>query len=137
MNKTILVVDDDADDRELLWEIAKQMNPAVNIEFAANGLQAIEYLNDGKEKEQLPCLIILDLNMPFLDGKETYKRIKQDEKLETVPVIIYTSSHNPSDKLLFSTLGVEFISKPDDFSFMNKIVGHMLGVCSNGTNRDQ
>lgn len=130
MSKTILFVDDDADDRDFLAEVLKDVNPSVNAVFAENGLKAIEYLSDTKEKEQLPCLIVLDLNMPFLDGKETYKKIKNELKLESVPVIIFTSSHNPNDKILFSTLGVEFITKPDDFNYFNRVVSHMVNVCS-------
>jgi len=126
---TILYVEDDADDRELLYGIAHAVNPGVNIEFAENGLQALEYLNKVKNDAPLPCLIILDLNMPFLDGKETYKKIKSDEKLGTIPVIIFTSSHNPNDKALFNTLGVEFISKPHEYRKMNETVSYMVTKC--------
>lgn len=134
MNKTILFVEDDADDREFLSFVVNEMNPAVNVVFAENGLKALEYLNERKEKEQLPCLIVLDLNMPYLDGKETFKKIKQELQLDDVPIIIFTSSHNPNDRLLFTSMGIEFITKPDDFSYMNKIVSHMISVCGNNSN---
>lgn len=134
MNKTILFVEDDADDREFLSVVVNEMNPAVNVVFAENGLKALEYLNERKEKEQLPCLIVLDLNMPYLDGKETFKKIKQELQLDDVPIIIFTSSHNPNDRLLFTSMGIEFITKPDDFSYMNKIVSHMISVCGNNSN---
>ena len=130
MSKTILFVEDDADDRELLSEVVKGISSSIEIAFAENGLKAIEYLNTGKESSHLPCLIVLDLNMPFLDGKETYNRIKQDTKLEAIPVIIFTSSHNPNDKKLFTNLGVEFFTKPDEYSYMSKIISHMINVCA-------
>jgi DNA-binding response OmpR family regulator len=78
---------------------------------------------------QLPCLIVLDLNMPYLDGKETFKKIRNELNMVSVPVIVFTSSHNPNDRNLFDTLGIEFITKPDDFSLLNKIVSHMVNVC--------
>lgn len=131
MNKTILIVDDDADDRDVLADVLKHVNPQVNAAFAENGLKAIEYLSDKIKSSQLPCLIVLDLNMPVLDGKETFKKIRNELNLESVPVIIFTSSHNPNDRHLFTTLGIEFITKPDDFSHLNKIVDHMVNVCSN------
>jgi CheY-like chemotaxis protein len=129
MNKTILFVEDDADDREFLSIAVHELDEAVNVVFAENGLKALEYLDKGKENEQLPCLIVLDLNMPYLDGKETFKKIKYDLKLDAVPIIIFTSSHNPNDRLLFTSMGVEFITKPDDFTYMSKIVRHMVNAC--------
>lgn len=128
MNKTILFVDDDADDRDILGDVLKIVNPEVNAVFAENGLKAIEYLSD-KESSELPCLIVLDLNMPYLDGKETFKKIRNELNLASVPVIIFTSSYNPNDRHLFNTLGIEYITKPDEFSDLNKIVGHMVNLC--------
>jgi CheY-like chemotaxis protein len=127
MSKTILFVDDDADDRDVLADVLQQVSTQVNAVFAENGLKAIEYLS---ASSQLPCLIVLDLNMPVLDGKETFKKIKNELNLGSVPVIIFTSSHNPNDRNLFHSLGIEYITKPDDFSHLNKIVGHMVNVCS-------
>jgi CheY-like chemotaxis protein len=130
MIKTILFVDDDAEDREILAEVLKTINPGVNAVFAENGIRAIEYLLESLNHKDLPCLVVLDLNMPFLDGKETYKKIKNELKIESVPVIIFTSSSNPSDKQMFSSLGVEFITKPDDFEYFNKAIRYMVNVCS-------
>ena len=129
MVKTILYVDDDPDDRELLQDVVNQLNPEVNVEFAENGLQALDYLNKKKESVSQPCLIVLDINMPLLDGKETYKKIKDDQELNTVPIIVFTSSRNPNDKAMFNNLGVEFISKPHDYAHMHKIVSHMINFC--------
>lgn len=127
MSKTILFVDDDADDREVLANVLERVSPQVNAVFAENGLKAIEYLN---QSPRLPCLIVLDLNMPVLDGKETFKKIRNELNLGSVPVIIFTSSHNPNDRSLFHSLGIEFITKPDDFTHFNSIVDHMVSVCS-------
>jgi CheY-like chemotaxis protein len=129
MNRTILYVDDDEDDRYMLAEAIKEVDPSINIVLAENGLRAVEYLNEKKDSP-LPCLIVLDLNMPFLNGRETYNKIRNELKLETLPVIIFTSSHNPNDKILFTNLGVEFVTKPDDFRHLNKIVKHMVDVCN-------
>jgi CheY-like chemotaxis protein len=128
-DKTILFVEDDPDDRELISEVANVINSSVKMVFAENGLQALHYLTDVKEKLQLPCLIVLDLNMPVLDGKETYKKIKHELKLDDIPVIIFTSSHNPHDKKLFAGLDVEYINKPTDYSFLNQVIRHMISIC--------
>lgn len=130
MNKTILFVDDDADDRDVLADVLQHVSPGVNAVFAENGLKAIEYLSNVEDASKLPCLIVLDLNMPFLDGKETFKKIRNELKLGSLPVIIFTSSQSPTDQQLFHSLGVEFITKPHDFNRLNKVVGHMVSVCS-------
>lgn len=130
MNKTILFVEDDEDDREFLLDAVKNVNPSVNVIFALNGMEALNCLQQRKTQLQLPCLVVLDINMPLLDGKETYKKIKEDLQLGSVPIVVFTSSQNPNDKALFNQLGVEFISKPYDFSYMNEIVSHMISICS-------
>lgn len=130
MNKTILFVDDDMDDREILAQVLENSYPQIHADFAENGVAAIEYLTGKSKSSNLPCLIVLDLNMPVLDGKETFKKIRTELNLNSIPVIIFTSSHNPSDKSLFQSLGIEFITKPGDFSSLNKIVGHMVSVCN-------
>ena len=128
--KRILFVEDDEDDRELIAEAVSKAGEVVETIFAENGLHAVNYLTGLQESSELPCLIVLDLNMPVLDGKETYEKIKNDLKLESVPVIIFTSSHSPHDKNMFSSLGVEYINKPMNFSYMREIVRHMIGVCA-------
>ncbi len=129
-DKTILYVDDDEDDRHLFSEAIKHADPDITLVFAENGLKAINYLDAVKQPgEKLPCLIVLDLNMPFLDGKKTFEKIKTNPKLENIPVVIFSSSQNPNDKNFFHEAGVELISKPYDFSFMHGIAQHMLDCC--------
>jgi DNA-binding response OmpR family regulator len=67
--------------------------------------------------------------MPILDGKETYKKIREELKIDSIPVMIFSSSQNPNDKALFNNLGIEFITKPDEFSHFSNVVDHMVSVC--------
>lgn len=128
--KIILYVDDDEDDREFLKDAIRRTNPEVEVALANNGLEALNYLSvTNASKTQLPCLIVLDINMPFLDGKETYERIKQDQRLHEVPVIVFSSSEKPADKQLFNSFGIEFFTKPTSMSYMSQIVNHMISVC--------
>jgi CheY-like chemotaxis protein len=129
-SQTLLVVEDDSDDRELMLQAIKQMNPDINLVFAENGIAALQYLEMLQEDQsKLPCLIVLDLNMPYIDGKETYRRIKENAGLRSVPVVIFTSSMNPNDQLLFERAGVEFVTKPDHFSIFQERVKQMLQNC--------
>jgi CheY-like chemotaxis protein len=128
--KTILYVDDDADDREFLSEAIHEVNPDIDVILAENGLEALDYLNAGKRGSiELPSLVVLDLNMPLLDGKQTFERIKSDPRLLNLPVVIFTSSENPNDKMLFGELGIELITKPNNLLFMTQIASHMLKRC--------
>ena len=128
--KTILYVDDDEDDRELFSEAIKSADPNIHLVFAENGLKAINYLDGVKQPEEnLPCLIVLDLNMPYLDGKKTFEKIKTNPALEKIPVVIFTSSQNPNDKNFFHNAGIELITKPNDYSFMSSIAQRMLNHC--------
>jgi CheY-like chemotaxis protein len=127
--KTILHIDDDADDRELLRDIMQMIAPELKITFAENGLLALEILNKTKETKSLPCLIVLDLNMPYLDGRQTFERIKADPQLRSIPLIIFSSGASPYDKSLFNKEGIAYFSKPVDLSVLEDIASHMANLC--------
>ena len=128
-SRTILYVDDDADDRDIFQHAVKRVNPDVNVVFAENGVQALDYLHASLNSDGLPCLMVLDINMPVLDGKETYQRVQNDERLHDLPVIIFTSSQRPSDQQLFNSMGIELIVKPSNVGYMNNIVNRMVTYC--------
>ena len=128
-NKAILIVEDDPDDSELLLDAVHTANPDVNVRLVENGVEAIDYLNQQlADHAPLPGLIVLDLNMPYMDGKTTFQKIKSDNDLCNVPVIVFTSSLNPNDMAWFASSGVEMITKPNHFSMMKDIAHHMLAV---------
>lgn len=129
-NKRILFVEDDEDDRFFILETFGRVSNNVELVFAENGLKAMQYLNEiGNHPDNTPCLIVLDLNMPLMDGRQTFHKIKNELKLGEIPIMIFTSSLNPADKQMFNQLGVEFISKPDDFRLMGKVASRMIEVC--------
>jgi len=119
-----MFVDDDQDDVEIFSDALRNLDPGVEITVAENGLKALDLLNN-----KLPGLIVLDLNMPFLDGKQTFEKIKANPKFGDVPIIIFTSSVNPADRMMFDTLGISFITKPDTVAGIDTVVGVMLDHC--------
>jgi CheY-like chemotaxis protein len=127
--KTLLYVDDDNDDRELLSEVMKSVAPSLKFIFAINGLEALEFLNRSKKTNSLPCLIILDLNMPYLNGRETFESIRADPQLKNIPLVIFTSGEDPADKSLFLKEGITFFTKPVEFSKFEGIAAQMAGLC--------
>jgi len=94
--KTVFLVDDDSDDREIFKEVLLSLNIGLKYEEAKNGAEAWEKLNSNTFDK--PDLIFLDLNMPIMDGRQFLKLIKQNQNFDTIPVIIYTTSSNETDK---------------------------------------
>ena len=90
--KSLLIVDDDADDRSLFLEAVKDVDDTIVCFEANDGQQALEMLNnmDGS----LPDFIFLDLRMPRYNGEKCLFEIKKTERLKNIPVIIYTTSKN-------------------------------------------
>jgi CheY-like chemotaxis protein len=127
--KSILYVDDDPDDREFLYNAIKNINPDIEIILAENGLEALEYLKKIQTNKDLPGLIVLDLNMPLLDGRETLKRIKDDPALSSIKVVVFTTGENPNEKKAFNEEGIQFISKPFNINFLNSIANQMIEIC--------
>ncbi len=113
-DKSILLVEDDQVDvmtvMRALNEI-KVTNPVVNLE---NGEEALRYLRDpGKDK---PCIILLDLNMPIMNGIEFLQVMKQDARLRRIPVVVLTTSEEQQDKINSFDLGVAgYMAKPVDY----------------------
>lgn len=128
--KIILYVDDDSDDRELLSTFMQQVAPELKVTLSENGLKALELLNERKDTKSLPCLIVLDLNMPFLNGRQTFERIKADPQLNYIPIVILSSGENPSDKSWFRDKGIPYFRKPSEFSAMEGIASHLADLCS-------
>ncbi|MDB5253097.1 MAG: hypothetical protein JWP27_2266 [Flaviaesturariibacter sp.] len=128
--RTILCVDDDPDDRQFISAEISRIDPALTVIQAHNGVEALEYLNTAKTDHQLPCLIVLDINMPLMDGKQTLSRIKVDPLLVNVPVVMFSTSSNPMDKVLFQRMGVSMITKPSDITNLNQVVRQLLSHCA-------
>ena len=93
---TILLIDDDADDREIFADLLAEDHPSIVLLQAANGADAFEKLKS--ENAPKPDLIFLDLNMPIMDGRTFLQRIKTDPDLSYIPVIIYTTSSSEADR---------------------------------------
>jgi len=128
--KIILYVDDDADDRDLLSDAVLSQDPQTQLAEAKNGLEAINYLIATVQSGgTLPCVIVLDLNMPFMDGRETFEKLKADPVLTKVPVVILTTSPSPHDKAYFDKKGIELMIKPNHISYLDPIARSILQYC--------
>ncbi len=123
--KVILLIDDDADDRELFREALKQVDPLVICIEADDGDVALFLLN--QPDAVLPDVIFLDLNMPRMNGKQCLNEIKQSDALAHIPVVIYTTSKRGVDVEETKNMGaVHFITKPAFFDKICKSIDYVL-----------
>jgi two-component system response regulator len=116
----ILLVEDNPDDVELALHALKRNNILNPIVVARDGQEALDYLYyEGQyadSKHELPALILLDLKLPKVDGIEVLRKIKENNSLKKVPVVILTSSQEEKDLVESYDLGVNsYIRKPVDF----------------------
>ncbi len=125
--KVVLLIDDDADDRELFREALQQVAPMVQCMEADDGDVAMYLLN--QPDSVLPDVIFLDLNMPRMNGKQCLNELKQSNVLAHIPVIIYTTSKRGADIEETKNLGaVHFITKPAAFDNICKSIGYVLSA---------
>jgi CheY-like chemotaxis protein len=121
----VLLVDDDADDRSLFIQAIFQVDKTITCYALSDGQQALKFLED--VNNPVPDYIFLDLRMPRIDGRKCLQKIREDDRLVKVPVIIYTTSTNVNDaKELADTGATHFISKPTNPEEVYYLVSHAL-----------
>ncbi len=109
----LLYADDDEDDKAILVEMMRRINPEIGVVTTDNGVLAIKYLESIEESHPLPCCIVLDMNMPIMNGTQTLQTIKKNPVYKDIPIFLFSTSSNPSDVASINELGAEaFITKP-------------------------
>jgi CheY-like chemotaxis protein len=119
---TILMADDDEEDRDLTREALERAQLRQRMRFVGDGQELLDYLrHEGRYAEDAdeaptPGIILLDLNMPKMDGREALAEIKADPRLRPIPVVVLTTSRDEEDVVRSYDLGVNsFITKPVTF----------------------
>jgi two-component system, response regulator len=132
VNKTsVLLVEDNDDDVQLTLRAFRKHNLANDIQVATDGQQALEFLfcqgaYAGRDPEDMPQLVLLDLKLPKLDGLEVLKRLRADERPRTLPVVVLTSSREECDLVESYRLGANsYVRKPVDFAEFTEAARHL------------
>jgi len=126
----ILLVEDNPGDVRLTREALKESKVAVNMRIASDGVEALAMLRRERQyaDQPLPDLILLDLNMPRMDGREVLRQIKTDEKLRLIPVVVLTTS--AAEKDILQAYGMHancYITKPVELDQFMEIIKSIEG----------
>jgi len=133
LEKTILLVEDNADDEALTIRALKKNNLKNELVVARDGVEALDFLFGtgayaGRDTSVLPGLVLLDLKLPRLDGLGVLRRIRADERTRRMPVTVLTSSKEEQDIIKSYDLGANsYICKPVDFNQFTEAV-RQLGM---------
>lgn len=124
---TFIIADDDADDRLLLADAFRESRLRNPLVFVEDGIELIDYLKRrdkyADRKDNDPTLVLLDLNMPRMDGRTALTAIKSDPELRRFPVVVFTTSRSEEDIVRSYDLGVNsFITKPVTFDALVEVV---------------
>ena len=126
----VLYADDDNDDLQLLRDAFSQYSKNVNLVTVNDGFQALSFLENLPEEANIPCLIILDINMPRINGKEALVRLRQLDRYKETPVILFTTSTYPIDKQFASKYDAGFITKPINVTQLERIADTFIQHCT-------
>ena len=126
----ILLADDDLEDKAIIQDAMEMLNVMDVLYFADNGEHAWKLLEQMQEDDNVPCLIVLDLNMPKMNGAQVLSKIKGDERFRDIPVIIYSTSINTLEKDKCLLLGAHsYITKPVSFNESIETAKKFLAFC--------
>jgi CheY-like chemotaxis protein len=132
IQKTILMADDDEDDCFLAREALEAGNVKAVFSSVADGVELMESLLrpvGDSEGRSLPDLILLDLNMPRKDGRQTLLEIRANPSLRHIPVVVLTTSQEERDRLFMKKAGADsFITKPVTFDEWVEIMKHLQEI---------
>jgi len=126
--KTILWADDDPDDLLFIQEAMKELPYDVSIIEASNGHDVLQYLHR-LTPSQYPCLIVLDINMPLLNGKETLSQLRSEDRYAAIAVVLFSTSGSEADRHFCRQHNAEIILKPSRFTELKKVVESLLQRC--------
>lgn len=121
-NQTILLLEDDSVDIMTVKRAFKHLEIKNPLVVCKNGIEGLEWLN--QHRDELPCLILLDLNMPKMNGLEFLKAIKSDDLLKMVPVVVLTTSEDQQDRIESFKLSVAgYMVKSFSFPKFLEVIG--------------
>lgn len=125
----IFLAEDDVDDQELLIEALTFHAGSLKVHTAINGKKAAKFLDD-LPHDNLPCLIIVDYNLPEVDGAQLLEILSSNDRFHAVPKVVWSTSNSPHYKQICLSRGArQYFVKPNDISGIQKVAKEMLAYC--------
>jgi CheY-like chemotaxis protein len=128
----LLIVEDSDEDFEAFLRFLNRSGLVIPVERCVTGEQALAFLDrthvdDNPESVPRPGMILLDLNLPGIDGREVLRRTKENDNLKTIPVVVFTTSNNPRDiETCYQQGANSYIIKPIDFNQLKRNIQTIL-----------
>jgi CheY-like chemotaxis protein len=127
----ILYIDDDQDDLMIFGDSIGNLYPGITLLKAQSGEEGLAMLQHLEQSAMpFPSLIVLDMNMPKMDGRQTLQRIKGTTKWEDIPVVIFTTSYNREDIEFCRRFGTECITKPMSYKNLDNTIKQLISHCN-------
>lgn len=131
----ILIGEDDLDDKEIIEEAFAEIDPSTKIHFVHNGKDLLSFLQK-EVVEDLPALIVIDYNMPGLNGAEILHSLQGNEQVRKIPKVIWSTSGASQYKSKCLALGAyDYLVKPFCLDELEKLVKYMLSICKTSVSR--
>ena len=128
-SKFILLGEDDADDQEMLKEVFATIDASFILFFVNNGGEILSALGKLRE-DQMPCLIVLDYNMPGLNGADILRKLSSNDQYKNIPKVVWSTAGSEKFRNLCLELGaVDYVIKPSNVTELEKIARYMLSIC--------
>ncbi|ERP87091.1 hypothetical protein Q666_03655 [Marinobacter sp. ES-1] len=119
----ILIAEDDPDDQLMLQDAFEETCEHCQLQFVSDGVELMTLLLDAQSRGQLPDLLLLDLNMPLKDGRQSLAEIRSEAALQQLPTVILTTSRNDEDRAFCLARGAnDYLVKPSSYTELIDIV---------------
>ena len=127
----LLLAEDNLPDALLVREVVRMENLPLDVYFAPDGEQAVEFIARAEENPDAPCpdFLLLDLNLPKVDGFDVLRRLRSSHKCKDIPVLIISSSDSPGDRSRAAEMGAGYFQKPpsyDEFVRLGVVLKQLL-----------
>lgn len=126
---TILYAEDDLDD-VLIVKQAFEKHDDINVVHSPNGSEALSVLEEMLQQNYLPCLVILDINMPVMNGREALQAIRNHPHLNKLQVVLFSTSNSSSDIAFAQSFDASLVTKPIEYSDLENIARFFVEQCN-------
>lgn len=125
-----IYAEDDIDDAQIMYETINKISPDLDVVIMKNGIEVFDFLSSLRPEEILPCFILLDINMPGMDGFTTLQQLKSIVQFKNIPVIMYSTSSHQADVKRSMQLGASnFYTKPFSVESIERMVEQFADLC--------